>query len=622
MSGTETSLNKAIAYVFIGFVLISAILGLTFFLGPRTGDSNGLFQTTIRYYTMGMESLYYTDYAQAIVQDIQDIGIEVLHYQMDYSTFLDRVFGSKGFDLALIEIEEQNVPHLELFFKEQASLNVFNFQDKFDDGYTSEFLGNITQETDFYTRKNYFYDLQDHLMENVLPMFPLFTPVRTYAFWGNLNGFSANLGLSHSLPYMSFSSLREGQTISNLLKAGISRWFDLNSLSMREEGEKVIVSLIMDKLIEINENGAVTKYGLIDNWDFVNQTTLLLHVRNGVEWQPDPDGVSTNEPFTVDDVIFTFDLLRSLYSNLNLELYDWIDSYEVYNGSTVALYIDSNSTSIKRETYAFPLEDLSTYPFPKYYLNEQDDSVEQVVNSDEWEKFGNTPFGTGKYIFNQAETNIDLGVVVLNRFDDWHGVGVLPGQTTNLVFETVELLTYDDDFGLEFDLLEGTGIDIADFGTDPAIEEKLESEPSIILDFSIEDSIIFLAFNLENSIFGGDNNFVPTTEEGVSKALAIRKAIASAIDRPSMNSGFHNNRYNITDTPVSIFYKDYYNPNVVTYDYNLDQAISYLQLAGFNITTDGFDTLNETSFNFISTTVGLGIGVFVMIIISKKRKKM
>ena len=619
MSGTESSLNKAIAYVFIGFVVVSVVLGLTFFLGPRTGDGRGLFQTSIRFYTKGTEELYYSDYAQAIIQDIQEIGIEVTDYPMEYSTFLDRVFGSKSFDLAIIEIEQQNAPHLELFFKEGASFNIFNFQNEIDQGQTADLIENITQETDFYTRKAYFYDLQEHLMDNVLPMVPLFTPVRTFAFWGNVAGFSAELGLSHSLPYMYFDGLRDGQTDSTIFKAGISRWFDLNPISMREEAERTIVSLIMDKLIEIDEKGSLTKTGLIDNWEFINRTTVHLHVRNGVKWQPDPEGISSNEPFTIDDLMFTLDLLQSIETNLNHELYDWIKSYNEFNDSTVELHIDSNSSTTVREPYAFVLEDLSVYPFPKYYLNPTDDPIVTVANSVEWETFGNTPFGTGKYMYS-TESNIDLGLVVLNKFNDWHGVGVKPGVTTNLVFNTLELQTYPEYYPMILDLRDGSVLDLADLGKHPSKEEEVTLEPNILVDYAVEDSIIFLAFNLANPVFGDENNFIPTNQTGVSKALAIRKAIASAIDKPSMNTAFHNDGYNLTETPLSAYYIDYYHPTVTTYDYSTVKAIEYLKLAGFNLTEgEGINT-NQTPFDFAGIVAGFSISVFVMIAIRRKTK--
>jgi len=619
MSGTETSLNKAIAYVFIGFVVVSAVLGLTFFLGPRTSDGKGLFQTSIRYYTKGIEELYFTDYAQAIVQDIQDVGIEVIEYPMDYSTFLDRVFGTKNFDLAIIEIEQQNAPHLGLFFKEGASLNVFNFQNDIDQGQTSELINNITQETDFYTRRNYFYDLQEHLMENVLPMVPLFTPVRTFAFWDNVAGFSAELGLSHSLPYMYFNGLRDGQTDSTIFNAGISKWFDLNPISMREDAEKTIVSLIMDKLIEIDDKGSITKNGLIDNWNFINRTTVHLHLRNGIEWQPDPEETSLHVPLTIDDFMFTLDLLQNIETNLNHELYNWIKSYEEFNDTTVELHIDSNSSTVANEPYAFALEDLSVYPLPKHYLNPSDDSIATVASSVEWETFGKTPFGTGKYMYS-TESNIDLGLMVLDRFNDWHGVGIKPGVTTNLAFETLELQTYSEYYPMILDLRDGSRLDLADLGKHPSKEEEVTLEPNILVDYAIEDSIVFIAFNLGNSIFGDNNNFVPTNQTGVSKALAIRKAIAYAIDRASLNSAFHNNGYNITDTPLSKFFVDYYYSGVTTYDYNSNTALEYLILAGFNITIDTNLITNQTPFDFAGFVTGLGVSVFIMIVISQKTK--
>ena len=120
--------------------------------GPGPNVSSNIFSTSLRYYTKGTEKLYYTDYASTIEQDIKEIGIYVQEYPMEYSTFIDNIFGQRDFELAIVELEGENAPHLETLFKEGASLNIFNFKDALDNGTTTSYIANITKAFDFYAK--------------------------------------------------------------------------------------------------------------------------------------------------------------------------------------------------------------------------------------------------------------------------------------------------------------------------------------------------------------------------------------------------------------------------------------------------------------------------------------
>ena len=614
MSKPDKTLNKPLVYILIALVILSSIFAIMMF-GPGPGPSNSLFDTSLRYYTKGTEELFYVDYAQDIIQDIREMGVEVTGLPSEYTIFLDEVMSSKEYEMAIVELEGKNSPHLEFLFREGTNNNIFNFENVMDGNVTRDLLGNITIETDFNARKTLLYQLQDHLMDNVVPMIPLFTPVRTFAYWDNIEGFTNTLGIAHSLPYMSFNGLHEYQDSTDEIFIGAGRWFDLNPLTMEEDAEEFIVSLMMDKLIELDEKGMATEFGLIDKWEFLNSTTLLLHVRENVNWQTDVDGLYTSEILTTDDVIFTLDLYTDDEANRDADLFNWIESYEEYNSSTVAIYIDSFPVTTEREPYGFALEDLSIYPFPSYYLNVEP-TIHDILISNRWLKFKDNPFGTGKYYFNSTESQVDLAAV-LYRFDDWHDVGMLEGEPTNLTFNMIEVQMYEDRYTMNLALQEGR-IDLADFKNNPIIEDSIP-ENNFKVEFKLENSLIFIAFNLKDDVFGGANNFVPTNETGVSKALAIRKAIASILQKTLTNERLHNGHYNITDSPLPYYYLDYYYSGVTKYPFSIDNAINYLVLAGFNITGDNIT--NETSYNLISSVAGLSIISPILVLIMNRKKK-
>ncbi|MCE7743313.1 MAG: hypothetical protein GOP50_12755 [Candidatus Heimdallarchaeota archaeon] len=372
---------------------------------------------------------------------------------------------------------------------------------------------------------------------------------------------------------------------------------------------------MMDKLIAVDEEGRATKSGLIDEWEYLNDTTLLLHVRDNVDWQSDIDGLFTTETLTTDDVLFTLDMYSHPAAYLDSDLFNWVDSYEEYNSSTVAVYIDSFPSTPERDPYGFAIEDLSIYPLPDYYLNNEP-TVPDILDSDRWTKFKDNPFGTGKYYFNSTESQEDLAAI-LYKFNDWHGTGMIPGDPTNLAFNRIEVQMYEDSYTMHLALQEGR-LDLADFKKDPIVEDAIPDE-NFKVEFKVENSLIFLAFNLKNDVFGGANNYVPTNETGVSKALAIRKAIASVIQKSLTNSRLHNGHYNITNSPIPTYYSDYYYAGITTYPYSIDQAVEYLILAGFNISLG--NPTEESSFSVISSIVGLGVISPILVLIINRKKK-
>ncbi|MHA1483396.1 MAG: ABC transporter substrate-binding protein, partial [Candidatus Heimdallarchaeaceae archaeon] len=593
----ENSSRKAIAIIVLVFIVIAAFSSIMIFWVNTPQNHRGLFGATLRYYTKGTERLYYEEYSKSMAQDMREIGIDVTELPSEYAVFLENIFRDKDFDLAIIELEGTTAPHLEYLFKQGASLNVFKFNDTYDEGYTTDLLNNISKTTDFYERKNMFYSVQTHLMTNILPMVPLFTPVRTFVYWDNLRYFNPNYGLADSLPYMQFSLLHQSQTAVNELNIGVlGKWIDFNALTVVENGEKLVLSLIMDKLATLDEQGTPTPYGLFDDWNYVNSTFLKLHVRTDAIWQTDFEGLYENEPFSAEDAIFTLDLMLDQQANLNYEKLKWIDSYEIdnINNNYVNVYIDSDPYTVEKEPYAFAMEDLSFYPYPEHYLNVSS-SISQILVSSRWEKFGEFPFGTGKYAYSITESNPNLAIV-FDKHANWFNVGAIDGSPLSVDFDKIELQKFTDAFAMGLELQDGS-LDIVDFGKDPAVEDIYTPLGTFKTDFKLENSIVFLAFNLDNQYFGGANNFVPTADADTSKALAIRKAIATIIDKTKINTQYHNGMFNITDTPIPTYFKDYYYPNVPRYERSIDQAIEFLELAGYNFTAAIGD---QAPFDFIS----------------------
>jgi len=81
----------------------------------------------------------------------------------------------------------------------------------------------------------------------------------------------------------------------------------------------------------------------------------------------------------------------------------------------------------------------------------------------------------------------------------------------------------------------------------------------------------------------------------IPKGLAVRKAIAYAIDRFEINDVIHRGEYAISDTPLYPKMGIWNNPNIIRYNHDLDKAREYMTKAGYDLgwtpTTPGFTML-------------------------------
>ncbi len=589
----HNTISKSWVYILAISLIISAILAITVFV-PQSPPTNALFSVSIRSYTTGYTASYYTDYAIAIKSDLSEVGIDASVISSDYATFLDTVVHNHDYELAILEVPFDSNPRLEAMFKENASLNVFGYKSIYDNGSVVQQLKNARQTLDLYTRKGIYYGLEDFLMDKIVPMVPLFTPVYTFGINNYVQNFSADLGLSNSLPYMSIDNSALPGTTENELRIGVGYWDSINPLETGDATEQLLVSLFMDKLINIDNEGNILPGGLIKTWKYVNATTLLLTIRNNAFWQPDKDNKFVDRPFTIDDLLFTIEVAKSPYVSCSSHYYNWIKDVFKYNSSTVELIVDSDPSTPEQDPYAYALQDLSIYGLPEYYLNVTG-PWSDITSSDNWIKYSNYPFGTGKYKieFENSDKSVTL---VMDKFDKWYNEGVVSSTNpVNIEINKLWINTYRDDYSLLLSL-KNDDVDLAFFRENAQIVDQI-TENEFSVQYGPVSSLVFLAFNLNKNVFGGKNNFVNTSIEGVSKALAVRKAIAFAINRAEINKKVNNNAFIITDSILPAK-SQYYYSGVTKYEHSIPQAVKFLKAAGLiheSSQTQGFDQQQTTT---------------------------
>ncbi|MGC9779726.1 MAG: hypothetical protein HZR80_10830 [Candidatus Heimdallarchaeota archaeon] len=108
-----------------------------------------------------------------------------------------------------------------------------------------------------------------------------------------------------------------------------------------------------------------------------------------------------------------------------------------------------------------------------------------------------------------------------------------------------------------------------------------EIQPAVPLFSENNDSFSMLAFNLrENRKHIGNKDPCPGSKEKTI-GLAIRKAIAYAINREEINKIVHKSEMEITHWPILPKWNEWCNPSITKSCYNLDIAKQLMATAGF-----------------------------------------
>jgi len=148
------------------------------------------------------------------------------------------------------------------------------------------------------------------------------------------------------------------------------------------------------------------------NKDF---TAITVTLRKGVTW-------SDGQPFTADDVVFTYDtLLKNPSMAWASEVGKWVASAEKIDDLTVRINLKSANPRFHLIREAFPAVGIwgAIYILPKHIWEGQDPL-----------KFkNNPPIGTGPYKLSKASET----ALVYERRDDWWGIkafGVTPAPKT------------------------------------------------------------------------------------------------------------------------------------------------------------------------------------------------
>ncbi|MBD3189322.1 MAG: hypothetical protein GF308_01695 [Candidatus Heimdallarchaeota archaeon] len=574
------------------YVVVISVLISTSFIANRPKKISALepFFTLV-----GRAPTYYLDYMLFLKQHLARIGIDLDVVVMDCPFSLKHLMSFPYFDICYFPlVKAASYPsNFSLLYSQNSSFNLFGYQTSMD---YNETLG--TGQNEWYLKQGtkiipphsqehieHYWRWQEYLMDEILPCLPSFSKKEYVASWSNLKGYNFTNGIIQSWGKMHWDGVHTGQQSINELVIADRPWANLNPLYQKDSASAFISDAVLDPLVWFDADGSVLPH-LATHCHHLNNTHLRLHLRQNVKWQSDPEGTFTDEFFDAEDVYFT------LYSHAKIstkkEEYAWIKDMTILDNYTLDIFIDGDPATPKNDPYTPYLSKLAVGILPEHYLNQTQlaDGITPDMNHISWKKYNNSSFfGTGILEMSAFEEDQETQLTTFNdcwRMDpsllndstlDWKNRF---GDKWNLTTIIVKIFSCDELALMKFEVGE---IDVHLVTDYPGKRESYYLDPAFNIQEKISSYFGFFVFNMrENRAYIGSRDPC-ALDPNMSIGLAIRKAIAHAIDREEINEVLHNGEYKINHYPFSEKLGIWCNPNIIHYDHNVTKAREYLGIA-------------------------------------------
>ena len=613
-------------------ILLSVIV--TLFVAGSVANQPGVEAATTTFFTLTYKAYAsnpYPDYANFVKQHLARIGIEVNIVLEDWGAFLDTLTGSHDFDITNIGFGGGGADFFGLpgsAFRENSSLNLFGYDITMDydedlgTGLNEWYImqGNLILPPDSEERIQHAWDWQDYMQTNLLPMKPLFAPLGYVAYWNNLIGYNYTEGMRQSWGKMSWDGLHPGQDVVTEIIVTDSAWSELNPFYYSDAPSGTIIGLTLDNLIDLDADLSAWPQ-ISSGWTWVDDYTLDIDIRSGINW---PDyGIFTDEFVDVDDVFFTLFCWQEI--SIRHSDWYWLDSFEKIDSDTIRIHIDGDPDTVDPDPYAATIVDLTTWILPEHFLNQtqEADGFTPDVTHPSWTDYSTNCWGTD--IFEIDEYVEAVETVMTVKLDSWHLDPVLTADP-DLEYERrygdysggidtyiIRIIPDPQTSLLEF---EAGKVDLDGVSHFQDKRDQYLADPTKDLQSDTTNFFNWFGFNMREvrGPIGSRDPcpLDPTLEIG----LAIRKAIAYAIDRSEMNQVLHNNENVIWDYPNYPTLGIWNSPTIIRYNFDLDKAREFMSKAGYDL---GW-TPPQPGFTLPITIAGLfaiaSIGYFVI----KRRK--
>ena len=545
----------------------------------------------------------YPEYADLMKQQLAKIGINVEIELKDWGAFLDTLLVFHNFDITSNGFGKGGYDPWSLplqAFTENGSLNCWGYHTDMDydevlgTGLNEWYIkqGNLIIPPNTEEAIQHAWDWQNYLQSDILPMKPLFALPSFFANWANLEGFNYAKGdILHNWGQMSWNDVHPNQASASEIVVNYDNWTELNPFYSHDEASSFIIDACLDELLYLDADCIAWPH-LAESWNFIDDTTLDITLRDGIKWMD--YGGFTNEYLDVKDLFFT------LYCWQELSVYSadwwWLDDMEIIDDMTLRIFIDYDPGTTEKELYFQCLNDLNTYILPEHYLNQtqEADGVTPDIIHPSWVDYSTNCWGTDLFKIDDFTEAVET--ILMVKPDCWRlnptitndpelnyeeRFGDYSGGLTQL---RVRIM---DDIAIILSEFEAGRLDLVDITSDFDKRQQYLLDPNFEVQSKATDYFNWIGFNLREARETPLQNTDPCTYlPWMTKGLAIRKAIAYAINRTEINNIVHNGEQIIWDYPNYPSLGIWNDPDIIRYNCNLTKAKEYMMYAGYDYGTD------------------------------------
>ncbi|NHJ41312.1 MAG: hypothetical protein FK731_14870, partial [Asgard group archaeon] len=544
------------------------------------------------------------NYLEIIKQQLLRLGINLeIVYGCGYdSCWFNSIFFFHDFDLVYLPFnyiygfQNPTIGTSLDFYCENGSLNFSGYNTEMDydeqlgTGKNEWFLNTINSissldDTDKYELS---WDWQMHLMDKILPCYPLFAEKDYLLIYDNLKGINFQDGLLQSWGKLTWDGTHKGQLDINEIIVSDNSWTNLNPLNISNyyySPDDFITSFILEPLIWRDSDYTYWPH-LASEWIQIDNNHVRLNLRENIKWQNDLAEEFPNEYFDAEDIYFTL-YMNKLKGNLL-----WINDFKIIDSKTIDLFVEKDQTNFGNGADYYLGELYKIKILPEHYLNQTQliDGKTPDITHTSWFEFSKNPFGTGLMKLKDYRENIDL---ILTLFNECWWLNTELTQETSLNWKTRfgEFLNSPEQLRIkilennqrEYEFFLGK-IDVLPRKMSEIIEfeKKQEIYNTIEILSKISNRFSVIGFNMRpmRDFIG---NPIPTElYPNMTKGLAIRKAISYAIDREEINEIVHGGEMVLNNYPISSSMNKWLNPDMITYCQNYIYARAFLRTAGFD----------------------------------------
>lgn len=341
------------------------------------------------------------------------------------------------------------------------------------------------------------------------------------------------------------SEIGENEQIKEIT-LGIAEYDTINPILSKNKYVQEISKIIYDSLLEIDEEYKI-KTSIAKDWAKTSETTYLIKLREDIKW-------SDGQPLTIEDVIYTIDILKTTPSIYAYNV-QYITRVDKVDENTIQITID-HEIAFFEYNLIFPIMSKNYY---------QDEDFANSAKND-------MTIGTGKYkiVKNDAKG------IVLNKNENYK---------EELTLETINIEKYNNlgelynAFKLgKIDIITTDNINVSNYiGT---IGYNMKEAPGREFDF--------VAINIQNTILSH---------------VEVRKAILYAINRENIIESVYNNKYKLSNYPLD--YGNYLRGPSADSSYNIDKARETLETAGWSYKNNKWQKVE----NYTTRTISLKLVV-------------